>query len=45
MAGCYGEEPAPSLAIFKDYKLFSETAKKYKVNLIIYPLVNPWGFI
>ena len=44
MAGCHGEEPAPSLAIFKNYELFSEVAKKLKVNLVFYPLVNPWGF-
>lgn len=44
MAGCHGEEPAPSLAIFKNYKLFSEAAKKMGVNLVFYPLVNPWGF-
>lgn len=44
MAGCHGEEPAPSLSIFKNYKLISEIAKKRRVNLIIYPLVNPWGF-
>lgn len=44
MAGCHGEEPAPTLSIFKNYKLISNTAKKYHVNLVIYPLVNPWGF-
>ena len=44
MAGCHGEEPMPSLSIFKNYKLISETAKKHRVNLVIYPLVNPWGF-
>ena len=44
MAGCHGEEPAPPLAIFKNYKIISEIAKKQRVNLIIYPLVNPWGF-
>ena len=44
MAGCHGEEPAPSLAIFKNYKLLSEVAKKSGVNLVLYPLVNPWGF-
>lgn len=44
MAGCHGEEPAPSLAIFENYELFSEVAKKSKVNLVFYPLVNPWGF-
>ncbi len=44
MAGCHGEEPAPSLAIFKNYKLISEVVKKERVNLIIYPLVNPYGF-
>ncbi len=44
MAGCHGEEPAPSLAIFKNYKLISEIAQKNNINLVIYPLVNPWGF-
>src|SRR3989338_690272 len=44
MAGCHGEEPSPSLAIFKNYKLISETAEKHRVNLVIYPLVNPFGF-
>ena len=44
MAGCHGEEPAPSLAIFKNFKLFSKAANKSKVNLVFYPLVNPWGF-
>lgn len=44
MAGCHGEEPAPPLAIFRNYKLISETAKKHCVNIVIYPLVNPWGF-
>lgn len=44
MAGCHGEEPMPSLAIFKNYKLISETAKKHRVNLVIYPIINPWGF-
>ncbi|MFH0940155.1 MAG: DUF2817 domain-containing protein, partial [Planctomycetota bacterium] len=44
MAGCHGEEPAPPLAIFKNYQHISKTAEKHRVNLIIYPLVNPWGF-
>lgn len=44
MAGCHGEEPAPPLAIFKNYKVISEAAKKHRVNIVIYPLVNPWGF-
>ncbi len=44
MAGCHGEEPASCLSIFKYYKLFSEMAEKSKINLIFYPLVNPWGF-
>ena len=44
MAGCHGEEPAPPLAIFKNYRQIAEAANKYRVNLVIYPLVNPWGF-
>ena len=44
MAGCHGEEPAPVLSIFENYKVISQEAEKYKVNLLIYPLVNPWGF-
>ena len=44
MAGCHGEEPASVLAIFKYYKSIAEFAKKQGVNLVIYPLVNPWGF-
>ncbi|MFA5942606.1 MAG: succinylglutamate desuccinylase/aspartoacylase family protein [Candidatus Paceibacterota bacterium] len=44
MAGCHGEEPAPPLALFKNYRLIAEAAEKYRVNVIIYPLVNPWGF-
>jgi hypothetical protein len=44
MAGCHGEEPAPSLSIFKNYKIISEAAEKHHVNLVIYPLMNPWGF-
>jgi hypothetical protein len=43
-AGCHGDEPAPVLAIFKNYKLFLKAAKKSRVNLIFYPLVNPSGF-
>jgi hypothetical protein len=44
MAGCHGEEPASPLAFFKNYKRISECAEKHRVNLVIYPLVNPWGF-
>jgi len=44
MAGCHGEEPAPPLAIFKNYKLIAEAGERCRVNLVIYPLVNPWGF-
>ena len=44
MAGCHGEEPAPPLAIFKNYQQIAKAAEKYRVNLVIYPLVNPWGF-
>lgn len=44
MAGCHGEEPAPVVTLFKNYKLFWKQAKRLKVNLIIYPLINPWGF-
>ena len=32
MAGCHGEEPAPSLAIFKDYKLISKAAKNISIS-------------
>lgn len=44
MAGCHGEEPAPVIAIFKNYKIFKQMADKAKINLVIYPLINPWGF-
>ena len=44
MSGCHGEEPAPCLSIFKYYKLFSEVAEKSKINIIFYPIINPWGF-
>lgn len=44
MAGCHGEEPSPSIAIFKNFELFAKAAKKYHVDLVIYPLVNPYGF-
>jgi len=44
MAGCHGEEPAPPLALFKNYQGIARAAEKYLVNLVIYPLVNPWGF-
>jgi len=44
MAGCHGEELAPPLAIFENYKLISGAAEENRINLVIYPLVNPWGF-
>ena len=44
MAGVHGEEPAPTLAVFKYYSKFYKLAQKSKINLIIYPLVNSWGF-
>jgi len=44
MAGCHGEEIAPVLALFKYYQEIYNQALKSKINLIIYPLVNPWGF-
>jgi predicted deacylase len=44
MAGCHGEEPASPLALFKYYKEIAHLAKKFRINLVIYPLVNPWGF-
>lgn len=44
MAGCHGEEPAPPLAIFTRYRRIAKAAEKHRVNLVVYPLVNPWGF-
>lgn len=44
MAGCHGEEPAPSLFLFRKYRLIAQKAVLAKVNLLIYPLVNPYGF-
>jgi len=44
MAGCHGEEPAPPLAFFKNYQRIAEAAETHRVNLVLYPLVNPWGF-
>lgn len=44
MAGCHGEEPAPVLALFQNYKIFKKRADALKISLNIYPLVNPWGF-
>ncbi len=44
MAGCHGEEPASVLALFKRYKVLAESARRYGVSLVVYPLVNPWGF-
>lgn len=44
MAGIHGEESAPPLTIFQHYTDFYRLATKNKINLIIYPLVNPWGF-
>jgi len=44
MAGCHGEEPAPVLTIFNYYREIFEKAMELKVNLVIYPLINPWGF-
>lgn len=44
MAGCHGEEPAPTLTIFQNYQLILEKAKESRINVIIYPLINPWGF-
>jgi hypothetical protein len=44
MAGCHGEEPAPPLAFFKEYKRIAKAADQHGVNLVVYPLVNPWGF-
>ncbi len=44
MAGVHGEELAPPLTLFKYYADFYKKALRFKVNLVIYPLVNPWGF-
>ena len=44
MAGCHGEEPAQPLAFFKNYQRIAEAAETHRVNLVLYPLVNPWGF-
>lgn len=44
MAGCHGEEPAPVLSLFRSFPRIARLAARHGVNVVIYPLVNPWGF-
>lgn len=43
-AGFHGEEPAGPIAIHKHIDEILQTVRVKKLNLILYPCANPWGY-